>query len=158
MWECGSCKRYFDHVSNLDQHVKICSGGVIKHVWKGGVYEPKKNIKQQLVEFGINVSNHDFLFPYLAVFDTEASLPGSDYQPAAKRVKSCIGLDGNLVERRLKFTTVHRLLSYSIATNVPGCTSKIFECRQDDTEDDIKNLVRKFISHLTEISEKILTP
>ena len=45
-WECGSCKRCFDRVENLTDHVKICSGGVIKHVWKGGVYEPKKNIKQ----------------------------------------------------------------------------------------------------------------
>ena len=66
-----------------------------------------------------DVSNHDFLFTYLTVYDTEASLPISDVQPAAKHVKMCDELDGNPVERRLKISTVHRLLSYSISTNVP---------------------------------------
>ena len=57
-WECGKCKRCFDHVCNLDRHIKTCNGGEIKHVWKGGVYNPKK--KQQLAEYGFDVSNHDF--------------------------------------------------------------------------------------------------
>ena len=31
-YECSKCRRCFDHVSNLDQHVPICNGGLIKHI------------------------------------------------------------------------------------------------------------------------------
>ena len=88
------------------------------------------------------------------MYDTEASLLVSDVQPAVKRVKMCNGLDGIPVERRLKFSTVHRLLSYSICTNVPGCDNEFFACREDDTEMDIKNLVKKIVNQLLDISEK----
>ena len=96
------------------------------------------------------------LFPYLAVYDTEASLPVADVQPAAKRVKTCNDLDGNSVERRLKFSTVHRLLSYSLCTNVPGCVNEFFACHEGDTEIDIKSLVKKIVDQLLVISEKFL--
>ena len=121
---------------------------------EGQYLQTPKNIKHQLAEYGFDVSNHDFLFPYLAVYDTKAPLPIADVQPAAKHIKMCNELDRNPIERRLKFSTVHRLLSYSICTNVPGCDNEFFECRQDDTESDIKNLVKKIINQLIDISEK----
>ena len=98
-WQCGQCRRCFDCVDNLDKHVKICNGGEIKHIWTGGMFNPPKNIKQCLFDFGFDVSNHDFLFLYLAVYGTEASLPVSDVQPAAKRAKMCNDLNANSVEQ-----------------------------------------------------------
>ena len=41
-WQCGECRRCFKQVWHLDKHVKTCNGGEIKHVWSGGVFEPKK--------------------------------------------------------------------------------------------------------------------
>ena len=81
-------------------------------------------------------------------------LPVADVQPAAKRVKTCNGLDGTPVERRLKFSTVHRLLSFSKCTNAPGCDNECFTCREGDTEIDIKILVKKNVNQLLDISEK----
>ena len=52
----------FKRVWLLERHVKTCNGGEIKHVWKGGVFEPKKNIKQCLADFGFDTLKHDF-FP-----------------------------------------------------------------------------------------------
>ena len=69
-------------------------------------------------------------------------------------MKTCSGLDGIPVERILKFSSTHHLLSYSIATNIPGCPGEIFACRDGDTESDIKTLVDKFVSQLLAISEK----
>ena len=156
-WECGKCKRCFDHVGHLDDHVKTCNGGEIKHAWKAGVYNLPKNIKQRRAEYGFDVTKHSFLFPYLAVYDTEASLPTAEIQPAAKRIKTCNDIDGKTVERRLKFLTVHRLLSYSISTNMPGCDNEIFMCREGDSETDIKDLVKKFVNHQLVIIEKSFT-
>ena len=59
-WQCGKCRRCFNKVYILDTHVKTYNGDEIKHVWAGGVFEPKKYIKQSLADFGFNVSNHDF--------------------------------------------------------------------------------------------------
>ena len=84
-WQCGKCRRCFNQVCHLDRHVKTCNGDEIKHIWSGGIYKPTKNIKQRLAAFDIDVSKHDFLFTYLAVFDMEASLPDAILQPAAKR-------------------------------------------------------------------------
>ena len=62
---------------------------MIKHVWQEGVYEPKSDIKKRLESFGIDTRMHDFLFPHLVVYDTEASLPPATTEPAAKRAKIC---------------------------------------------------------------------
>ena len=75
--------------SHLDKHVKTCNGDEIKHIWSGGVYKPQINIKQSLAAFDIDVSKHDFLFPYLTVFDTESSLPGATLQPTMS-VQKCV--------------------------------------------------------------------
>ena len=107
-WQCGECRRCFKHVGHLDKHVKTCNGSEIKHVWSGGVFEPKKNIKQSLADFGFDTSNHNFLFPYLAAYDTEASLPVATIQPAAKRTKMCADLNAVQVERVLKFLSTHQ--------------------------------------------------
>ena len=88
------------------------------------------------------------------MYDTEASLPVSDVQPAAKHAKMCDDLNGNLIERRLKFSTIDQLPSYSFCTNVPGCADEFFACREGDSETDVKNLVEKFVAQLLSISEK----
>ena len=42
-----------------------------------------------------------------------------------------------------------------MATNVPGFEGdEIFKCREGDSDDDIKNLVKTFVAKLTSISEK----
>ena len=117
----------------MNDHVKICNCDEIKHIWSGGVYEPPKNIKRSLAAFGIDVSKHDFLFPYLVVFDTKESLPETILQPTAKRVKTCNNVNGLPVECVLKFTSTHQLLSFSLCTNVPGCETDFVACREGDT-------------------------
>ena len=66
----------------------------------------------------------------------------------------CDDLNENPIECVLKFSTTHQLLSYSLATNVPGCALEFFACREGDTETDVKDLVDKFIGKLLAISEK----
>ena len=66
----------------------------------------------------------------------------------------CNDLNGNPVERRLKFSSTHQLLSYSLCTNVPGCDTEFFACRESDSETDVKKLVEKFVAQLLDISEK----
>ena len=45
----------------------------------------KNEYKKILEGLGFGTSEHNFLFPHLAVYDTEASLPIATTQPAAKR-------------------------------------------------------------------------
>ena len=144
-FQCGKCKRCFDQVCNLDKHIKICEGVKVKYEWKGGVYKVPKSIKQQLADFDIDTTNHDFLFPNIIVFDTEASLPTCVEQPAVKKKKMCNGVNGESVACDLKFTSTHQLLSYSFAINFPGVEHEYFACRQGDSESDVNELVEKFL-------------
>ena len=80
-------------------------------MFKGSVYNPKADIKQSIESFGIATGTHDFIFPYLAVYDTEASLSPVVVQPTAKRVKMYVDVDGVQVEHSLKLTSTHQLLS-----------------------------------------------
>ena len=73
------------------------------------------------------------------MYDTEVSLLVSDVQPAAKHAKMCNDLNGNPVERRLKFSTVHQLLSYSLCTNVPGYDNEFFACHEGDSETNVND-------------------
>ena len=120
------------------------------------VFTNPKNIKQRLAAFGIDVSKHDFLFPYLAVFDMEASLPDAILQLTVKRVKTCNNRNGLPVKRMLKFTQTHQLLSLSLYTNVFGCETDFFACRPGVTEMDVDDLVENFVGQLLAISEKSL--
>ena len=58
----------------------------------------------------------------------------------------CPDMNGDLVDRKLQFNTSHELLSYLLATNVPGATSEFFECRDVDRNDSIAKLVRNFVN------------
>ena len=71
-----------------------------------------------------------------------------------KRPKLCRDINDQVVSRTLKFSITHQLLSYSLATNVPGCAPEFFACREGDTETDVKDLVDKFVGQLLAISEK----
>ena len=90
--------------------------------------------------FGIETFGHNFLYPFLALYDTESCLPDSMMQPAAKPPKLCYDISGVPVEQKLKFKSTHELLSYSMCTNVPSVESEIFECRREDSEEAIKKL------------------
>ena len=100
------------------------------------------------------MSKHDFLYPYIVTYDTESSLPVVVNQPAVKRAKMCEDLNGDCVACVLKFSTTHQLLSYSIATNAPGCDGEFFACRAGDTATDVAALVQKFVSQLLNISKQ----
>ena len=78
--------------------MKICDGILIKHVGKGGMSEPKSDIKKRSESFGIDTSIHKFLFLDLVVFGTEASLTLAIAEPAAKQAKMCTDDHGNQVE------------------------------------------------------------
>ena len=75
-------------------------------------------------------------------------------QPVAKRAKFCTDVNEVSVERVLKFSTTHQLLSFSLATNVPGVPGEYFACRQGDTDSEVKALVDQFVSQLLSISEQ----
>ena len=57
--------------------------------------------------------------------------------------------NGNQVERKLKLKSTHELLSYSLSTNVLGFEEDIFKCREGDTNEDIKKIVKDFVAKLT---------
>ena len=58
----------------------------------------------------------------------------------------CAVVNGNIVEWKLRFKTTHELLNFSMCTNIPGCDSKIFECREDDSDEAINKLVKCFLN------------
>ena len=127
----------------MNDHIKICDGTSIKHVFKGGVYEPKANIKQRLCwkVLASPLAIMIFYIPHLAVYDMEVPFPVVTVQPAAKWAKMCTDVHGNQVKRKLKLNSRHQLLSYSMTTNIPGFEGEeIFKCK-GDTDEDIKNFV-----------------
>ena len=98
--------------------IKIYDGTLVKNVWKGEVYKPKMNIKNRLEGFGIDTRKHTFLFPYLAIYNIEASLQAATMEIATKQAKICADVNGVQVECELKLKATHELLSYSTCTNV----------------------------------------
>ena len=46
------------------------------------------------------------------------------------------------------------MLSYSLATNVPGKPPKYFECRKGDDNDSITKLLNNFVNKLMQISDR----
>ena len=43
LFQCGDCKQCFKQTTHLNDHINICNGTSIKHVWQGGVYNSKKS-------------------------------------------------------------------------------------------------------------------
>ena len=66
----------------------------------------------------------------------------------------CDDVNGQSVARASKFTSTHQLLSYSLATNVPGAEREYFACRQGDSERAVNDLAENFVNQLLSISEK----
>ena len=103
--ECDNCKSCFHLVANFNKHIKICDPNLsprLSMFGKRGIYNLKINTKQQQLESSsIDMSGHNFVYHFLVAYITEAVLPDSTMEPAAKRVKMCCDINNVPVECKL---------------------------------------------------------
>jgi hypothetical protein len=96
--KCEDCGKFISEYKKLKQHQIVCTGGVPKIEFVGGIYEPKNTIFQQLDQEGIIVENDLRYYPFFIFYDFECWLD-----------TSCTTMDS-----KLQFEGVHQLLSISI--------------------------------------------
>ena len=102
-YQCPSCERHFNHLSNYKRHLTACSNRT-KFKFPGGFFSPNESIFDQLAEFGINVSEDNQTYKWFATFDFESMLEKTDEHPSKK----------------LYWLQKHHPVSVSICSNVPG--------------------------------------
>ena len=137
-YECGRCTKIFKRPFDLQRHEVKCDARV-KFVYPGGLYTPPKSIYDKLEEEGIKVPEDMKFSKYFATFDIEVYYPKSNTLPT-KRPK-------------LEFTAEHRLLSVSVAANVPGYLDPKCLIVEGDQEKDGEELVKELVTYLNEISD-----
>ena len=135
---CERCGKVFQKDYKLMRHERACEAQV-KLDYPGGVYTPSKTIFEKLEEEGIQVSDELKFSHFFVTFDIEVFYPKSNTLPA-KRPK-------------LEYTAEHRLLSVSVAANVPGYLEPICLIVEGDQEKDGEELVKELVTYLNEISD-----
>ena len=135
---CERCGKVFDKDYKLMRHERTCEAQV-KLDYPGGVYTPSKTVFEKLEEEGIQVLDELKYSKYFATFDIEVYYPHSNTLPA-KRPK-------------LEYTAEHRLLSVSVAANVPGYLEPKCLIVEGDGEEDGEKLVKDLVTYLKFISD-----
>ncbi len=110
-FRCGGCHKLWKRDCDLKRHSERCTSGGIKHCYPGGVYNPPPSVLEQLQLHGINVDS-SFIFPYRAAFDFESLMEASDTPDTEKT----------------SIKAIHRSMSFSVASNVPGFEGPSFFC------------------------------
>ena len=67
---CKQCEKLWKTGKQLHRHERTCNGGLCKHRYAGGVYNPPESILKQLYRFGVHVDT-SFVFPYRTTYDFE---------------------------------------------------------------------------------------
>ena len=70
---CRKCKRFFDRADSCNRHELTCDDSA-RMKYPGGFYSSKKNVFEELMEFGINVAEQDRYYKDFAVYDCESML------------------------------------------------------------------------------------
>ncbi|KAL9973270.1 hypothetical protein ACROYT_G019700 [Oculina patagonica] len=132
---CSRCGTYWKHVGKLHRHERTCEAKV-RYTFPGGAYKTSPTIFQLLEDEGVTVPEHLKYFPYRATFDFECMFSSTT-----------TGLNDT---DKLAWDAKHIPLSVSICSNVPGYDQpKCFV-----TEGDAKQLVKKMVDYLVEISNE----
>ena len=132
---CRTCSQVFTRFSNLKRH--SCDDSVTsRRSFVGGGYGPPKDVFQRIGEL-VGRRVEKIFFPYRATFDIECFMDTSELPSATARVSH---------------VAQHRLLSISVASNVPGLEEPVcYLCR--GTEDEcVRNLVSRLLAISREAS------
>ena len=135
---CERCGKVFQKDYKLMRHERACEAQ-IKLDYPGGVYTPSKTVFEKLEEEGIQVTDDLKYSKYFSTFDIEVFYPKSTTLPT-KRPK-------------LEYTAEHRLLSVSVASNVPDYKEPKCLIVEGDQEKDGEELVKDLVTYLNEISD-----
>ena len=138
-YECQRCGKAFPKDYKLSRHERGCEAKV-KYTYPGGVYTPSKTVFDKLEEEGIQVGEDLKFSKYFATYDIEVYYPNSADLPP-KRPK-------------LEFTAEHKLLSISVASNIPDFESPRCFIVQGEGEEEAEQLVGDFVTYLHDISDR----
>lgn len=136
---CSKCNASFPKPFKLERHEKSCEARV-KHIYTGGIYHPSKTIFEKIADKGIEVAEDLKFSKYRATFDIEV------YHQK----------DTNLPERRekLEFKAQHRLLSISVASNVPDFKEPKCFVVGGEGEAEARKTVEQFINYLEDVAQE----
>ena len=123
---CGICRKILTSKQALKRHGTNCFWKT-KYVFSGGYYKYTTSLFEDLEEVGVFVPHNLRHYPYFAVWDMEAMLekipdPG---------------------EGKLKYTHIHKPVSCSIASNVPG-HEEAYCIVTENTRDLVGGMFEKF--------------
>ena len=130
-FKCRHCGQVFKKKYSTTRHEASCLS-MSARVFKGGPFNVKKNVFQQLELCGvpINIPSEKRFYPFRATYDIETF-----QQPAAP--DSGAGM-----------ISAHVLMSVSVASNVPGYEKAVCFISDGDPLD----LTRRFLEHLGRIA------
>ncbi len=137
-YQCSRCDKFFKRPWEHERHERTCEAKV-KYMYPGGVYHPPKAIFEKIGEEGIPVPEELKYSKYRATYDIEV------YYPKVELPENT---------SKLEWTAEHRLLSISVASNVPSFENpKCFVVAGEEME-HAQQLVGEFVNYLNEIAVK----
>ena len=124
---CQACNKMFKTLQTLKRHGSSCMWKT-KYIYPGGYYKHKVSIFEELEEIGIYVPEDERAYDFFAVWDMESIL---------EQVPIVEG-------KKLSYTHIHKPVSCSIASNVPGHTSPYCIVNKEQQE-LVKDMFDKFL-------------
>ena len=126
-FRCTQCGLQYSKAANLKRHT--CAGKPTRLKFPNGCYRPKSSIYQDILDrTGICVPSHLTFYPFRITYDIETFM--EDQIPPSTS--------------KMNLTSLHRLMSISVCSNIPGFTEPIcFVSNGDDNE-----VVAKFVDYI----------
>ena len=124
---CQICNKMFKNFQALKRHGSSCMWKT-RYIFPGGYYRQKVSIFEEMEDLGVYVPENQRVYDFFAVWDLE----------------SCLEKVPIVDEKKLTYTHIHRPISCSIASNVPGHTEA--HCIvTDDQQDLVTQMFEKFL-------------
>ena len=134
-FSCRKCKRFFDRADNCNRHELTCDDSA-RMKYPGGFYSSKKNVFEQLMEFGINVAEQDRYYKDFAVYDCESMLI-PDNKPAGPQTT---------------ILSKHHPISVSVCSTL----SRSPECNISEKTEDLVDFMMAYFSQIQQCVKRMM--
>ena len=134
-FSCRKCKRFFDRADSCNRHELTCDDSA-RRKYPGGFYSSKKNVFEQLLEFGINVAEQDRYYKDFAVYDCESMLV-PDNQPAGPQTT---------------ILSKHHPISVSVCSTL----SRSPECHVSEKSEDLVDFMMVYFNQIQQRVKRMM--
>ena len=134
-YKCPRCERHFKHISDLKVHLKGNCSNMTSFCYPGGLFHHKKDLFEELADYGIVTESDDKFSNYHIQYDFESILITVN----------------EAVSEKLTWTHKHQPISVGLCSNIPGYEEPV--CIVNENMEELLMSMKAYLGEMQQVAK-----